>query len=348
MSSNVLRETLAAIRPAVDSVLQAKIQARLDSLTKPPGSLGRLEQLVLRYGLIRGQAAFAMPSKGMVIFCADHGVTAEGISAYPPAVTRQMALNFVAGGAAICVLSRHHGIETRIVDVGIDGDTPGGVADRKVARGTRNFAQDPAMTREEAEQAIEAGIAMSNEPFDVFGAGEMGIGNTTSAAALLSAFARLDPAETAGRGTGLDRIAVAHKAEVIRWALQLHAPDPADPIGVLSAVGGLEIAAITGLILGAAARRRAVMLDGFISCSAALAARALAPASLDYVLFSHRSQEQGHRKMLEFLGADPLLDLELRLGEGSGAALGIGLLDAAIRVYREMATFSEAGVSEAS
>jgi nicotinate-nucleotide--dimethylbenzimidazole phosphoribosyltransferase len=242
-----------------------------------------------------------------------------------------MVANFRAGGAAITVLCRHFGIDPVIVDMG-------------VGRPTRNFAQEPAMTRDEAERAIDAGMAHAATG-DVLGAGEMGIGNSTSAAALLSAFADIDPEETAGRGTGLDHAGVEHKAQVIRRALDLHRPDLKDPIAVLSAVGGFEIAGIVGLILGAAERRKTVVLDGFISCSAALVARALAPASLDYVVFSHRSAERGHRKMLEFLGAQPLFDLDMRLGEGTGAALGINLIEASVKLYRQMATFESAGVS---
>ncbi len=300
-------------------------------LTKPPGSLGRLESLALQIGLIQGTDLPSIGRKAMAIFCADHGIVAEGVSPYPSEVTAQMVANFRAGGAAITVLCRHLGIEPVIVDMG-------------VGRPTRNFAREPAMTREEAERAIAAGMNQVSAG-DVLGAGEMGIGNSTSASALLSAFGGLDPAESAGRGTGLDEAGVAHKAEVIKRALELHRPDPRDPIGVLAALGGFEIAAIVGLILGAAKQRRVVVLDGFISCSAALVARVIAPPSLGYVVFSHRSAERGHRKMLEVLGAQPLFDLDMRLGEGTGAALGINLIEAAVKLYREMATFESAGVS---
>ena len=322
---------LAPVSPIANPDLQARIQRRLDSLTKPPGGLGRLEALALQLGMIQGTDLSAIGRRAMLIFCADHGIVEEGVSLYPAEVTRQMVANFNAGGAAITVLCRHFGIEPMVVDMG-------------VGKPTRNFAREAAMTRQEAENAIEAGIARADAA-DVLGAGEMGIGNSTSAAALLSAFSGLDPIETAGHGTGLDDAGVIRKAGVIRRALALHKPYPRDPIGVLSAVGGREIAAIAGLILGAAARRRVVVLDGFISCSAALAAGKLAPASLDYVIFSHRSAERGHRRMLEYLGAKPLFDLDLRLGEGSGAALGINLLEAAVRLYREMSTFEDAGVS---
>jgi nicotinate-nucleotide--dimethylbenzimidazole phosphoribosyltransferase len=281
--------------------------------------------------LIQRTETPAIGRKAMLIFCADHGIVAEGVSPYPAEVTAQMVANFRTGGAAISVLCRHYGIDPIVVDVG-------------VGRATRNFAHHPAMTRGEAEAAIRAGMEHAGAA-DLLGAGEMGIGNSTSAAAIFSGLSGLDPSETTGSGTGLDEAGVAHKAGVIRRALALHRPDPSDAIGVLAAVGGFEIAAIVGLILGAAERRRAVVLDGFISCSAALIARALAPASLDYVVFSHRSAERGHRRMLEFLNAQPLLDLDMRLGEGTGAALGINLIHAALKLYREMATFESAGVS---
>jgi len=321
--------TFDSIRPIAGEALETRIRARLDSLTKPKGSLGRLEALALQVGLIQASDAPRIGRKAVIVFCADHGVTAEGVSPYPSEVTRQMVANFRAGGAAINVLCRHAGIEPVIVDMNV---------------ATRNFTREPAMTRAEAERAIETGFAHASDG-DTLGAGEMGIGNSTSAAALFSAFSGLDPRLTAGRGTGLDNLGVARKIDAIRRGLALNAPDPRDPIGVLAAMGGFEIAAIAGLILGAASARKAIVLDGFITCAAAIVARAIAPASLDYAIFAHRSAEQGHRRMLEFLGARPLLDLDMRLGEGSGAALGIGLVEAAVNLYSEMATFDSAGVS---
>ncbi len=322
-----------SIIPIADANLAHRVQRRLDSLTKPPGSLGRLEEIAMQIALVQRTEMPSIERKAMLIFCADHGIVSEGVSPYPAEVTAQMVANFRAGGAAITVLCRHYGIEPVIVDMG-------------VGRATRNFAREAAMTREQAERAIRVGMDHAGAA-DVLGAGEMGIGNSTAAAAIFSAISGLDPHETAGRGTGLDEAGVARKAAVIRCALALHRPDASDAVGVLAAVGGFEIAAIAGLILGAAARRRAVVLDGFISCSAALIARVLAPASLDYVIFSHRSAERGHRRMLEFLNARPLFDLEMRLGEGSGAALGINLVETSVRLYREMATFESAGVSGA-
>src|SRR5580700_6981458 len=321
--------TFDAIRPIADPGLETRIRARLDSLTKPPGSLGRLEDLVLQLGLIQQTDAPKIASKSMIVFCADHGVVEEGVSPYPSEVTRQMVANFRSGGAAINVLCRHANIQPVIVDMG-------------VGRPTRNFTREPAMTRAEVERALDTGFAHASHA-EILGAGEMGIGNTTSAAALFSAFSGLDPSETAGRGTGLNDAGVARKVEVIRRALTLY--QTKDPIDTLAALGGFEIAALTGLILGAASHRRLIMLDGFITGAAAIAARAIAPASLDYVVFSHCSAEQAHKKMLDFLDARPLLNLEMRLGEGTGAALGIALLESAVNLYSEMATFQSAGVS---
>ncbi|MEO7143532.1 MAG: nicotinate-nucleotide--dimethylbenzimidazole phosphoribosyltransferase [Bryobacteraceae bacterium] len=348
MSGERIRETVAAIRPPDNAELAAKILGRLNSLTKPPGSLGKLEDLALRYGLIRGTARPELKRKAMYLFCADHGVTEEGVSPYPAEVTRQMVENFLAGGAAITVLCRHHGIETVIVDMGVRGETAAGVVREKIAGGTRNFTREPAMTREQAERSIETGIRLAHaaDAPDVLAAGEMGIGNSTAAAALMSAFTGRDAAECAGRGTGVDDAGLARKVDAIRRGLALHRPDPRDGTGVLAAVGGFEIGAIAGLILGAAAARRMVVLDGFISTSAALIARALAPDSLQYVCFSHLSAERGHRLLLDELGGEPLLSLDMRLGEGSGAALGVGIVEAAVKLYNEMATFAEAGVSD--
>ena len=317
--------------------LDGRIRKRLDSLTKPQGSLGRLEELALQVGLIQGTDMPSVGRKAMLLFCADHGVVEEGVSPYPQSVTGQMVANFRAGGAAITVLCRQYGIEPVIVDMG-------------VGKPTRNFTREPAMSREETQRAVETGIAHAADG-DLLGAGEMGIGNSTAAAALLCAFTGADPRDAAGRGTGLDQAGVARKAEVIARALALHRPDPADPLGVLAALGGFEIAAIAGLILGAAQKRgatqkrRVVVLDGFISCSAALVVRAMEPAALDCLVYSHRSAERGHRRMLEALSARPLLDLDMRLGEGTGAAIGISLVESAVRLYREMATFESAGVS---
>lgn len=341
------------VRTAIDRItvprdpdLEARVRQRLDRLTKPPGSMGRLEELALRVALMRGDMIPEVVRKRMVVFCADHGVVEEGISAYPCEVTRQMAMNFVRGGAAITVLCRQFGIECVVVDAGMIGDPVEGVIQKKIAPGTANFTHEPAMSRQQAEHAIATGFEQAQNA-DLLGAGEMGIGNTTSAAALLAAVTGLAPEECVGRGAGLDSAGVAHKADVVRRALALHQPDAADGIGTLAALGGFEIGAIAGLILGAAATCTPILLDGFIACSAALVVRAVCPPALDYVIYAHRSAERGHAAMLTALKADPLLDLGLRLGEGSGAALGMSVVESAVRLYREMATFAEAGVSGA-
>lgn len=312
-----------------------RVRARLDGLTKPIGSLGRLEDAVVRLACIQGTDTPSVARKGLYIFCANHGVTVEGVSPYPAEVTRQMVANFEAGGAAVNVLCRREGIETVIVDAGIDP-------------GTRNFAVEPAMTAAEAQRVLDLGAQCADEAarrFDIVALGEMGIGNTTAAAAILCAVTGLDPELAAGAGTGLDSRQIRHKAEVVRRALALHRPDPGDGHAVLQAVGGFEIGAIAGFLIRAAHNRLPVVLDGFPCCAAALIARALAPDCLDVAFYGHRSAEKAHGLMLEALSAQPYLDLGMRLGEGTGAVLTVGLLDAAVKLYREMATFSEARVS---
>jgi nicotinate-nucleotide--dimethylbenzimidazole phosphoribosyltransferase len=344
LTSDLVQRTVSIIRRAKEPELQGRIQSRLDNLTKPPGSLGRIEELALRYGLARGTADLRLERKRMFVFCADHGIVAEGVSAYPAAVTIQMLRNFVRGGAAINVLCRRYGIETTVVDMGVNAPAEPGAVDRKIAYGTRNWLREPAMTGEQALRSIEAGIELVGEA-DIYGIGEMGIGNTTTAAALLCAFTGIDPELAVGRGTGVTDPALRHKAAVVRQALALHAPDSDDPVATLSAVGGFEIGGMCGLMLGAAARRTPVVVDGFIAGAAALIAQALAPAIRDYLFFAHRSAEAGHLRMLEFLGAEPLLSLGMRLGEGTGAALAIDLIETSVRLYCEMATFAEAAVS---
>jgi nicotinate-nucleotide--dimethylbenzimidazole phosphoribosyltransferase len=322
-------------------------EARWNSLTKPPGSLGRLEELVTTLAMQQGRTRPQLLRKSLYVFCADHGVTAEGVSAYPSEVTRQMVLNFVAGGAAINVLCRRIGIHTIIIDAGVKGEPVPGAIPHKIGEGTRNFTHEPAMSRQEAEHAIAVGkdLAISSEPDDIRGVGEMGIGNTTAASALLCAFANMPPWDAAGPGTGLPTAAIAHKADVIAHALALHQPDARDPIGVLAQLGGYEIAMMAGFLLGSATRGIPVMMDGFISCSAALVASRIQPSVVDYLHFSHRSAEPAHARMLAELNATPLLDLSMRLGEGTGAALGISLAEHALALYDEMATFEEASVS---
>ncbi len=349
---NLLNETIGDITPAESPPLRAEIQRRLDRLTKPRGSLGRLEEIAVRYGLARAQTQFELPRKTLFVFCADHGVTAAGVSAYPPEVTRQMVLNFVSGGAAINVLCRQHGIDPLIVDMGVNGDFDPALSiiNRKVAHGTRNFLDEPAMSAAQAVQAVETGItlalAAAKMDYGLLAVGEMGIGNTTAAGAVAAAISGRDPAEVVGTGSGINQAQREHKVAVIRQALEKHHPEPCDPLAVLAAVGGFEIGGMAGFLLGAARRRLPVVVDGFIaSCGALLAAR-LSPAAADYLFFSHRSAEPGHQVVLDLLDAKPLLALEMRLGEGTGAALAVGLIESALRLYLEMATFESAGVSD--
>ncbi len=346
-----LVDTIARIAPA-DAAAAARTQELLDGKTKPRRSLGRLEDLACRIAAARGTSLPGMPRKAVVVMAADHGVAAEGVSAYAQEVTRQMVLNFARGGAGINVLARHVGAEVVVVDMGVKEPLDGvaGVRACRIGPGTRNLAREAAMTRAEATAALEAGIAIAGELADdgvtLLAIGEMGIANTTSASALTAVFTGCSPQEVTGRGSGIDDAALAHKVDVIRRALVLHRPAPADALGVLAALGGFEIAGMAGVVLGAAARRVPVVVDGFISGAAALVAARLAPAAARYLVASHRSVEVGHRKVLEALGAPPLLDLELRLGEGTGAALAMGLVDASLRILHEMATFAAAGVSD--
>jgi nicotinate-nucleotide--dimethylbenzimidazole phosphoribosyltransferase len=326
------------------SHLEREVQDRLDFLTKPPGSLGKLEELARRYALIRGSAMPALHRKALFVFCADHGVAAEGVSAYPAEITRAMVRNFIRGGAAVSVLCRHWNIDPVIIDMGVCGAPEPGAVDRKIAHGTRNFAQEAAMTRDQAERCVQTGRELALNAaaqYDVLAAGEMGIANTTAAAALLSAFSGHPAERTAGRGTGVDPSGLERKIDTIQRALELHRLDPADPMAVLAAIGGFEIGAIAGFILGAAEARVPIVLDGFISCSAALIARAIQPSCMECVLFSHISSERGHALMLDHLEAEPYVALDMRLGEGTGAAIAITLLEASVKLYREMATFAD-------
>lgn len=351
MAHDLFKQTLNRITPLNPEWL-ARAQTRLDQLTKPRGSLGRLEELAAWYVAVREEVMPTIAKKVVVIFAGDHGVVAEGVSAYPQEVTFQMVANFIRGGAGINVLARHVGAEVQIVDIGVNHDFGGlpGLMHRKVAWGTRNLAREAAMSREEAVAAITTGIELAQANItagaDVLATGEMGIGNTTPAAALAAAFTGKAAAQVTGLGTGVDDAGYRRKIEVIDRALALHRPDPDDPLGVLATLGGLEIAGLTGLILGAAAARRPVLVDGFIATAGALVAARLCPAVRDYLQAAHQSAEFGHQVMLAELGLQPLLSLNMRLGEGTGAALGMSLLEAGLKIYREMATFAEAGVSD--
>ncbi|HZZ85917.1 MAG TPA: nicotinate-nucleotide--dimethylbenzimidazole phosphoribosyltransferase [Anaeromyxobacteraceae bacterium] len=347
---SLLERTLTAI-PEPDLAAARETQARLDQKTKPPRSLGRLEDLACALASVRGTADLELPRKAVVIMAGDHGVAEEGVSAFPQEVTAQMVLNFASGGAGINVLARHAGAEVLVVDMGVKAPLPASPAIRsvRVAPGTANIARGPAMSRAQATAALEAGIAVANELADrgltLLAIGEMGIANTTPASALAAAFTGRAPLEVTGRGTGIGDEAHRHKVEVIARALEVNRPDLADPLGVLAALGGYEIAGLAGVVLGAAARRIPVLTDGFIASVAALSAVRIAPRAGYAVLASHRSVEAGHRHVLAALGKEPLFDLDLRLGEGTGAALAMHLVDASVRILREMATFASAGVS---
>lgn len=348
-----IQEVCRHIQP-VDRDLGRQAYGQLDRLTKPPGSLGRLEKLAASYVTMTGILNPKVPRGVVFTLAADHGVTREGVSAYPPEVTPQMVRNFLRGGAAVNVLARHVGVEVRVVDMGVNyefGNHPG-LLDRNIMKGTRNFSVEPAMTREQAERAVLTGIELAieavQEGIGLIGLGEMGIGNTTSSAAITAVMTGKPVDQVTGYGTSVDEAGRARKVAVIQRALDLHRPNPTDPLDVLAKVGGLEIGGLAGIILGAASVRVPVVLDGFITGAAAVIAVALAPACRDYLIASHQSVEQGHRVVLEHLGLKPLLDLDLRLGEGTGACLGMGLVGAAIKIYTEMATFDEAGVSDRS
>ena len=347
---SLLDDTLASIKP-VDGTLEAAARARLDSLTKPPGSLGYLEDIAVRYCLATGTTEPRVGGKAIFTFAGDHGVVEEGVSAYPKEVTPQMVANMLRGGAAVNVLAGHAGADVRVVDMGVDADLSGApdLIDRKVRRGTANIARGPAMTEGEATRALEAGIDLARgaagEGATLLGAGDMGIANTTPSAALFAALLPCAPEEITGRGTGIDDRGLARKVGVVRQALQVNAPLLGTPLGCLAAVGGLEIAGIAGMALGAAASAVPMVVDGFISSAGALVACRMSEAVRGYLFFSHLSEEAGHAVFLERFGARPILDLGMRLGEGTGAALAMTVIEAAVKVYSDMATFDSAGVS---
>jgi nicotinate-nucleotide--dimethylbenzimidazole phosphoribosyltransferase len=339
---------IPAIASPFDASLAARLDARINDKTKPLGSLGALERLARQIGLIQGSDHPMLRQSAIVVCAGDHGVTAEGVSAYPQSVTWQMVENFLAGGAAINIFARQNECALYIVDTGVNHDfgPRDGLLDRKIAPGTANFCQGPAMTAQQCQAALQAGFQFAESlQADVLGFGEMGIGNTTAAAALMAAFTGVPVQECVGAGTGLDAQGVARKADAVTRALRLHAQASA-PLERLAALGGFEIAFMTGAMLGAAQRRKVILIDGFIVTSALLVAAALQPAVLEYCVFSHCSDEAGHRRMLQYLGATPLMQLDLRLGEGTGAALALPLLRAAINFLERMATFSSASVSE--
>lgn len=349
--SPLIDQTLADIGPLNEAAMAAA-RARQDTLTKPLGSLGRLEELSILLAGVFGVAAPRIRRKSVVLAAGDHGVVAEGVSAYPQEVTPQMVYNFLRGGAAINVLARHAGSEIVILDAGVAADLGPHplLRSAKIGKGTANMALGPAMSREQAIQCIETGIDAAREQIaegaDLIACGDMGIGNTTASSAITAVITGADPAVTTGRGTGLDDPGLAHKVEVVRRAIQVNQPDPKDGLDVLAKVGGFEIGVLAGAMLGTAASHRPVLVDGFISGAAALIAWTMSPQARHHFIASHQSVEPGHRVGLEAMGLSPLLDLNMRLGEGTGAALAMHLVEAAARCLAEMATFAEAGVSE--
>ena len=346
-----LNQTIAAVKP-VDHSLAAAAQSRIDNKTKPLGSLGRLEDVAVRMSLLQRTLTPAISRKSLVVFAADHGVALEGVSAFPAEVTPQMVLNFLSGGAAINVLCRQQDIKLRVADMGVNADFAphAWLIDAKVRKGSRNFLTERALSTTELEKALENGIKVwedqvSADKPDIVAVGEMGIGNTSSASAIIACACGLQPEAVTGRGTGIDDARLQHKIGVIRRALELHKPSPRDGLDILSAVGGLEIAGMAGFMLAAAAKGIPTVLDGLIATAAGLCAALLCPTVKEYLFSGHRSVETGQAAALEFLGLAPLIDLGFRLGEGTGAAMAINMVDAACRIMTEMASFADAGVS---
>jgi nicotinate-nucleotide--dimethylbenzimidazole phosphoribosyltransferase len=335
----------------LDARVMAEAAARWDTLTKPRGSLGRLEALACQVAGISGHVRPRLTERLVFVLAGDHGVTAEGVSAYPSDVTAQMVYNFVRGGAAINVLARQVGARVIVVDMGVDVDLPAlpDLISRKVRRSTRNFAQEPAMTPDEALACVETGIELAEAEIKArhtwVVTGDMGIGNTTASSAIVAAMTGEPVERVTGRGTGVSGAALARKAAVIKQALDRHQPAAQNALDVLSKVGGFEIGGLAGIVLGAAARRCPVVLDGLIATAAALLAVGLVPSAREYLIAGHRSVEPGHTVALQALGLEPVLDLELRLGEGTGGVLALPVLEAACRLLDEMATFEEAGVA---
>jgi nicotinate-nucleotide--dimethylbenzimidazole phosphoribosyltransferase len=337
---------------APDAAVAAQTQRAFDDKTKPRGSLGRLEELACRVAAIRRHPISGPEPAAVVVVAGDHGIAEEGVSAYPQEVTRQMLANFSAGGAAICVLARAVGARLVVVDAGVAGVfEEGSVLDRRLGPGTANATRGPAMTREQALRALDSGIELAEElaadGVGLIALGDMGIGNTAISSAVTAALLGCDPVAVVGRGTGVDDEGLQIKLAAVRRALQANAIDPEDPVGVLAAVGGFELGVLAGLALGAAASGVPVMLDGFVVGAAALLAARIAPASTAAMIASHLSPEPGHAIVLGELGLSPLLDLRMRLGEGSGAALGLQLVNTALLLLRDMSTFEDAGVSDA-
>ena len=352
---NTLSQTIEKIT-ACDAGMRARARARLEALTMPHWALGRLMDLAEDLAGMTGSLNPPVARKTIVTMAGDHGVVAEGISAFPQEVTPQMVHNIVAGGAGVNALARQVGAQVVVVDMGVAADlgdlaASGKIISKRIAAGTRNMEKGAAMSRDEAVRAIEAGIDIAlllGPSVDVFGTGEMGIGNTTPSSAIVSVLSGCAAAEVTGRGTGLNDAQMEHKIRIIEKSIAVNQPDCRDGLDVLAKIGGFEIGGIAGLILGAASLHKPVVVDGFISTAGALIAHALAPASAGYMIAAHRSVEKGHRVALDILGKKALIDLDLRLGEGTGAALAMNFVDAAVRILTEVATFEEAMVSQST
>ncbi|MDD5772701.1 MAG: nicotinate-nucleotide--dimethylbenzimidazole phosphoribosyltransferase [bacterium] len=353
-----LDETISRI-DQIDFSMAEKTQKRLDFLTKPQGSLGKLEDLAKQVVEITKKDNPSLKNKVIFTMAADHGITEEGVSAFPKEVTPQMVYNFLNGGAGINVLANHVGARVVVVDMGVAEEIKvtshksqvKSFKNKKINFGTKNFAKGAAMARDEAIRSIEAGIEVFEEEFanngiDIVGTGDMGIGNTTASSAIVSVITGAKVEDITGRGTGIDDKGLSHKIEIIKKGLLVNKPDSKDGIDVLSKVGGFEIGGLAGVILAAASKRVPVVIDGFISGAAALVAFSIEPKTKDYMIASHCSVERGHKVTLDFIGLTPVLDFNLRLGEGTGAALGIGIIDASVKILTQMATFEHAGVSE--
>lgn len=349
MAYNSVEQLAQAITPLDEAAMKAA-QVHLDQLTKPPGSLGKLEGLAVKLAGITGIIRPEFPKRSVIVMAADHGVCEEGVSAFPAEVTPQMVHNFLAGGAAVNVLARQASADVVCVDIGVNAEmSHPGLLQRKLRYGTGNMAKGPAMSREEAEAAVRVGAEVVADAVSqgvrLFVTGEMGIGNTTASAAIMSSLTGIAPQQSVGRGTGVNNERLRHKISVVERALEVNRPNANDPLEVLAKVGGLEIAGMTGVILGAAAHRCPVVIDGFISTVSALLAVRIQPNVADYIIASHVSHEQGHRALLQELGLNPMLELDMRLGEGTGGVLALHLVDAACRIVAEMATFESAGVA---
>lgn len=348
---SLINETITNIQ-ALDTNAMNAARARQDQLTKPQGALGRLESLSIQLAGITAQARPRFKQPAIITMAGDHGIARQGVSAYPAEVTPQMVLNFLRGGAAINVLARHVGARVVVVDMGVAAELPAhpALVNKKIALGTRDFSIGPAMTCDEARRTVEAGIEIAMREIergaDILGTGDMGIGNTTPSAAITATITGRSVKEVTGRGTGVDDAGLARKIATIERALEINKPNPNDAIDVLADVGGFEIGGLAGVMIGAASKRVPVVIDGFISGAAALIAYTLAPVVQPYLIAAHRSVEIGHRAILEYLRVEPLLDFDLRLGEGTGATLGISICIAAAKILDEMATFADAGVSE--